>query len=102
MLVVFRAKVQAAIKNRLQTIALLMKAPWSEERDERIRDCLRMIDRLLILEPASLGRPSVRASKSLPNLGSAESFVGVPRDERNDASLGEFTRERPGNSHLRL
>ena len=42
-----------------------MKAPWSEERDERIRDCLRMIDRLLILEPASLGRPTVGASGSV-------------------------------------
>src|SRR5215471_11979316 len=45
--------------------ALLMKAPWSEERDERIRDCLRMIDRLLILEPTSLGRPNCQGKRKL-------------------------------------
>jgi len=69
MLIVFRAQVQVAIKSRLQKIALLMKAPWSEERDDRIRDCLNMIDKLLILEPASLGKPTVKASIALPNLG---------------------------------
>jgi hypothetical protein len=62
MFLLFRDQIQSAIRNRIQTIELLLKAPYSDERDERIEEHVRMIGRLLVLEPAPPRAVSARHS----------------------------------------
>jgi hypothetical protein len=52
MFLLFKEQIQSAIRNRIQTIELLLKAPYSDERDERIEEHVQMIGKLLVLEPA--------------------------------------------------
>ncbi|PYX08542.1 MAG: hypothetical protein DMG88_10125 [Acidobacteria bacterium] len=63
MFLLFKEQIQSAIRNRLQTIELLLKAPYCDERDERIEEHVHMIGKLLVLEPAP-ARAQVSAQSS--------------------------------------
>jgi hypothetical protein len=64
MFLLFREQIQSAIRNRLQTIELLLKAPYTDERDERIEEHVHMIGKLLVLEPAPARAAHVSARHS--------------------------------------